>query len=160
MTRRCKFFFMSCNFSNIVLNNTNSRKNTPVGQERQEKWLLLLTFKSRLCINLRLLALRPFFTIISQTLNEWMGSFEHHVFLLPPFFFFPLASPVQSFPPLVPYVRAPNVSQIIPIERTHAPWWLTLHPSAHNNMHNDVLCLCGVICFTHGHYTSPLMLCE
>lgn len=41
----------------------------------------LPTFKAclKLYIDLKLFTPHLFFTIISQTLNEWMGSFKHHV---------------------------------------------------------------------------------
>lgn len=88
-----------------------------------------------------------FFTTITNTLNEMMASVKY-----PPTHLCITGTIISSYVALVP--------QIISIEHAHMLWWLPLHPSAHNNKHNDELCFCSVICFTRGHYTSPPVLCE
>lgn len=150
--------FMSCNFANILLNNHNKRKTSWCCWTMWENDSSFPTVKARLQLHiyLKLFTLYLFFTIISQALYELMGSFvafKYHVF-------FPLLALLVLLFPSMSYLCSLNVSQIISIEHTHTWWWRTLHPSTHNNIHNDVLCICNVICFTHGHYTSPLMLCE
>lgn len=79
----------------------------------------LPTFKAclKLYIDLKLFTPHLFFTIISQTLNEWMGSFKHHVFF---FCFFSFLHRQYNHSPPVLYLCTLNVSQIISIEHTHA----------------------------------------
>lgn len=64
-----------------------------------------------------------FFTIISHTLHELMGSFmafKHHVFFL--FFLLLLTLPALSFPSMS-HLCSLNVTQIISIEQTRTRWW-------------------------------------